>query len=53
MYLLTFNDSTKLTESISAAKYEQYAVYQRQVGCFLPRLGVLWGGGKWKGAKMA
>lgn len=53
LYLLPFNDSTKITESISAAKYDQYAEYQRQVGCFLPRLSVLWGAGRWKGTKTA
>lgn len=45
VYLLPFLDSGKLTESVSAGKYELYKEYQAQVGMFLPT------GGRWKGAQ--
>ncbi|KAI9835360.1 MAG: hypothetical protein M1837_003800 [Sclerophora amabilis] len=37
-YLLLFQASTWLTESISAGKYPQYKEYQQRVGRFLPRM---------------
>lgn len=49
VYLLPFHDSAKLTESVSAAKYPQYSIYQQQVGRFWPRLSILWGKGQWQG----
>lgn len=49
VYLLPFNDSTKLTEGLSAAKYPQYSIYQQQVGRFWPRISILWGKGMWQG----
>ncbi|OJJ51341.1 hypothetical protein ASPZODRAFT_87589 [Penicilliopsis zonata CBS 506.65] len=39
-YLLIFQGSTPLTESISAAKYPEYVEYQARVGRFIPRLSV-------------
>jgi steroid 5-alpha reductase family enzyme len=37
-YLLLFQQSTDLTEKITAAKYPDYKEYQRRVGRFVPRL---------------
>lgn len=39
-YLLIFQGSTRLTESISAAKYPEYREYQARVGRFIPRWSV-------------
>ena len=39
-YLLIFQGSTRLTESISASKYPEYSEYQARVGRFLPRFSV-------------
>jgi steroid 5-alpha reductase family enzyme len=39
-YLLIFQGSTRLTESISAEKYPEYSEYQARVGRFIPRLSV-------------
>lgn len=39
-YLLIFQGSTRLTESISASKYPEYSDYQARVGKFIPRLSV-------------
>ncbi|KAJ5574229.1 uncharacterized protein N7459_008656 [Penicillium hispanicum] len=39
-YLLIFQGSTRLTESISASKYPEYPEYQARVGRFIPRLSV-------------
>ncbi|PWY73844.1 DUF1295-domain-containing protein [Aspergillus sclerotioniger CBS 115572] len=39
-YLLIFQGSTRLTESISASKYPEYREYQARVGRFVPRLSV-------------
>ncbi|KAK2808931.1 hypothetical protein FQN50_004204 [Emmonsiellopsis sp. PD_5] len=39
-YVLLFQGSTKLTESITAGKYPDYKQYQLLVGKFIPRLGV-------------
>lgn len=39
-YLLIFQGSTPLTESISAGKYPEYSEYQARVGRFIPRLSV-------------
>ena len=39
-YLLIFQGSTRLTESISAGKYPEYSEYQARVGRFLPRFSV-------------
>ncbi|KAJ5130397.1 uncharacterized protein N7515_006436 [Penicillium bovifimosum] len=39
-YLAIFQGSTRLTESISAAKYPEYSDYQARVGRFIPRLSV-------------
>ncbi|PWY91056.1 DUF1295 domain protein [Aspergillus heteromorphus CBS 117.55] len=39
-YLLIFQGSTRLTESISASKYPEYREYQARVGRFIPRLSV-------------
>lgn len=39
-YLLIFQGSTRLTESISAGKYPEYSEYQARVGRFIPRLSV-------------
>ncbi|RMJ23090.1 DUF1295 domain protein [Aspergillus sp. HF37] len=36
-YLLIFQASTRLTESISASKYPEYKDYQARVGRFIPR----------------
>lgn len=36
-YLLLFQSSTWLTESLSAGKYPEYKVYQQKVGKFLPK----------------
>jgi steroid 5-alpha reductase family enzyme len=38
-YLILFQASTILTESISAGKYPEYKVYQERVGKFLPKIG--------------
>ncbi|KAG5992298.1 hypothetical protein E4U43_003818 [Claviceps pusilla] len=35
--ILLFQGSTGLTEGITAAKYPEYAVYQKQVGMFIPK----------------
>lgn len=40
-YLLLFQGSTWLTEAISAGKYEDYKIYQKRVGRFLPKLTAL------------
>lgn len=37
-YLILFQASTLLTESITAKKYPEYAEYQQRVGKFLPKL---------------
>ncbi|KAF7718429.1 Uncharacterized protein PECH_005908 [Penicillium ucsense] len=39
-YVLIFQGSTRLTESISAKKYPEYREYQARVGRFIPRLSV-------------
>ncbi|KAL1971072.1 hypothetical protein VTN77DRAFT_23 [Rasamsonia byssochlamydoides] len=39
-YLLLFQGSTWLTESISASKYPEYREYQARVGRFIPRFSV-------------
>ncbi|KAF7160039.1 hypothetical protein CNMCM5623_005585 [Aspergillus felis] len=39
-YLLIFQSSTRLTESISASKYPEYSEYQARVGRFIPRFSV-------------
>lgn len=39
-YLLIFQGSTRLTESISAGKYPEYSEYQARVGRFIPRFSV-------------
>ncbi|KAK2747051.1 hypothetical protein FQN55_005320 [Onygenales sp. PD_40] len=39
-YVLLFQGSTMLTESITAGKYPDYKQYQLRVGKFIPRLGV-------------
>lgn len=39
-YLLIFQGSTPLTESISAGKYPEYSEYQARVGRFIPRFSV-------------
>ncbi|PYH95546.1 DUF1295-domain-containing protein [Aspergillus ellipticus CBS 707.79] len=39
-YLLIFQGSTRLTESISASKYPEYREYQARVGRFIPRFSV-------------
>lgn len=39
-YLLVFQGSTPLTESISASKYPEYSEYQARVGRFIPRFSV-------------
>lgn len=39
-YLLIFQGSTPLTESISASKYPEYSEYQARVGRFIPRFSV-------------
>ncbi|KAJ5174747.1 Protein of unknown function DUF1295 [Penicillium canariense] len=39
-YLLIFQGSTRLTETISAGKYPEYSEYQARVGRFIPRLSV-------------
>lgn len=39
-YLLIFQGSTRITESVSASKYPEYSEYQARVGRFIPRLSV-------------
>ncbi|KAF9886073.1 hypothetical protein FE257_012008 [Aspergillus nanangensis] len=39
-YLLIFQGSVRLTESISASKYPEYCEYQARVGRFIPRFSV-------------
>lgn len=39
-YLLIFQGSTPLTESISASKYPEYREYQARVGRFIPRFSI-------------
>lgn len=39
-YVLLFQGSTRLTESITASKYPEYADYQARVGKFIPRFSV-------------
>lgn len=39
-YMLIFQSSTRLTESISAGKYPEYSEYQARVGRFIPRFSV-------------
>ncbi|KAI5808270.1 DUF1295 domain protein [Peziza echinospora] len=41
-YCMIFQGSTKLTESISASKYPEYAEYQKLVGKFMPKLSAFW-----------
>jgi hypothetical protein len=38
LYIILFQASTWLTESISSEKYPEYAEYQQRVGVFLPKL---------------
>ncbi|KAF7587880.1 hypothetical protein BBP40_006616 [Aspergillus hancockii] len=40
MYLMIFQGSVRLTESISASKYPEYSEYQARVGRFIPRFSV-------------
>ena len=44
-YLILFQASTYLTESISAKKYPEFKEYQRRVGMFIPRIFPLKGAG--------
>ncbi|KAK7563684.1 hypothetical protein JOL62DRAFT_562212 [Phyllosticta paracitricarpa] len=44
-YLMLFQGSTWLTELLTAGKYDEYPVYQEQVGRFFPKISVLWNGG--------
>lgn len=37
VYVLLFQGSTRLTESITASKYSEYKDYQARVGMFIPR----------------
>ncbi|KAF3918778.1 hypothetical protein AA313_de0202989 [Arthrobotrys entomopaga] len=44
-YLLLFQGSTWLTELITASKYKDYKMYQKNVSMFLPRIGSIREGG--------
>lgn len=41
-YLLVFQGSTPITESVTGGKYPEYKFYQERVGKFLPRFGRGW-----------
>lgn len=50
-YVLLFQGSSALTESLTAEKYNEYPDYQARVGKFVPRLSVKpKGGGKKRSA---